>query len=159
GRAGENQALSARADERRRGAAHDERQPPPETLDDTGAMPVTPSAVPSILRGSVGAPGRRQGQARLVRNPADFPRVAVGDILVAVYTDPGWTPVLERAAGLVLEAGGLLSHGAIVARELGIPALVDVADATRFLHDGDTIEIDTGAGVVTVLVRAASIST
>jgi len=159
GRAGENQALSARADERRRAAAHDERQPPPETLDDTGAMPVTPSAVPSILRGSVGAPGRRQGRARLVRNPADFPRVAVGDILVAVYTDPGWTPVLERAAGLVLEAGGLLSHGAIVARELGIPALVDVADATRFLHDGDTIEIDTGAGVVTVLVRAASIST
>jgi pyruvate,water dikinase len=147
--------LGVRAGERRRAAADDARHPPPETLDDGQPARRDPLAVASVLRGSVGAPGRRRGIARLVGNPADFPRVDAGDILVAVYTDPGWTPVLERAAGLVLEAGGLLSHGAIVARELGIPALVDVADATRLLHDGDTIEIDTSVGVVTVLAPAA----
>jgi len=71
-------------------------------------------------------------------------------VLVAAYTDPGWTSVLERAAGLVLEAGGVLSHGAIVARELGIPALVGVRDATRVIRDGDTIALDTERGAVTI---------
>ena len=95
-----------------------------------------------MLVGECGAPGRAVGPARIVRGPDDFVRVAPGDVLIAVYTDPGWTTVLERAAGLVLEAGGVLSHGAIVARELGIPALVAVADATRVLRDGDQVEID-----------------
>jgi pyruvate,water dikinase len=81
-----------------------------------------------------------------VAGPDDFERVRPGDVLIAVYTDPGWTTVLERAAGLVLEAGGVLSHGAIVARELGIPALVGVAEATRALRDGDEVEVDAVAG-------------
>jgi pyruvate,water dikinase len=75
-------------------------------------------------------------------------------VLVAVYTDPGWTSVLERAAGLVLEAGGVLSHGAIVARELGIPALVGVAGATRVIRDGDAIVVDADARVVRMQTRA-----
>jgi pyruvate,water dikinase len=151
-------SMRERADERRRAAAGDERHPPPETLDDTTPTPAAPPTASRILTGSIGAPGRRQGRVRLVRDVTDFARVVPGDILVAVYTDPGWTPVLERAAGLVLEAGGLLSHGAIVARELGIPALVDVANATRLLHDGDTIEIDASAGIVTILARASAVS-
>jgi pyruvate,water dikinase len=62
-------------------------------------------------------------------------------------------PVLELAGGLVLEAGGQLSHGAIVARELGIPALVNVADATRVIRTGDTLQLDATAGHVTIVGR------
>jgi pyruvate,water dikinase len=102
------------------------------------------------LTGECGAPGRCRGRARVVRGPADFERVRAGDVLIAVYTDPGWTPVLERAAGVVLEAGGVLSHGAIVARELGIPALVGVADATRSIRDGDDVDLDATTGRMTI---------
>ena len=151
--AGDATAVVAVA-ERRAAFARDAAAPPLETLADT--MPTTPPGVAntgSTLHGESGAPGRCRGRARLVRDPTDFDRVDAGDVLVAVYTDPGWTPILERAAGLVLEAGGLLSHGAIVARELGIPALVGVADATRIIRDGDTIEIDAAAGGVTIVDR------
>ncbi|MCC6848121.1 MAG: hypothetical protein IT294_06425 [Deltaproteobacteria bacterium] len=140
--------LAERIATRRAGAARDAAAPPPETLD-VEAPPARAIADDDrVLVGEVGAPGRCVGPARVVRDPRDFERVAVGDVLVAVYTDPGWTSVLERAAGLVLEAGGVLSHGAIVARELGIPALVGVADATRRLRDGERLVLDAGAGTV-----------
>jgi pyruvate,water dikinase len=87
----------------------------------------------------------------VVRDTADFAAFAPGDIMVAGYTDPGWTPVLELACGLVLDAGGQLSHGAIVARELGIPALVNVEDATRTIRDGDELELDATAGLLRIL--------
>ena len=110
-----------------------------------------PGPPPNILTGEAGAPGRCEGRARLVRDPGDFERVGVGDVLVAVYTDPGWTSVLERAAGLVLETGGILSHGAIVARELGIPAVADVASATALLATGDRLAVDGTTGEIAVL--------
>jgi phosphohistidine swiveling domain-containing protein len=141
--------LGDRIRARREAAARDAVSPPPETLDDD---PARASSVPTdmrVLAGELGAPGRCTGRARVVRDPRDFARVETGDVLVAVYTDPGWTSVLERAAGLVLEAGGVLSHGAIVARELGIPALVGVTDATRVIRDGDALVLDAGAGTVT----------
>ncbi len=140
--------LADRIAARRSAAARDAEAPPPETLDvDAPAARAARDA--RVLAGEVGAPGRCTGAARVVHDPDDFERVATGDVLVAVYTDPGWTSVLERAAGLVLEAGGVLSHGAIVARELGIPALVGVADATRVIRDGETVVLDTPAGTVT----------
>ena len=142
------------------GVARDRRRdagavasPPPETLGNGPPSP-PPREPTSVLTGEVGAPGRCRGRARLVRGPADFERVGDGEVLVAVYTDPGWTPILERAAGLVLEAGGLLSHGAIVARELAIPALVGVADALATIRDGDTVEVDGVGGAVTIVARA-----
>jgi pyruvate,water dikinase len=136
---------------RRAAAAIDVRQPPPETLRDGDSVaPPSPVAGGDVLRGETGAPGRCEGPARLVLTPADFARVEPGDVLVALYTDPGWTPVLERAAGLVLETGGILSHGAIVARELGIPAVVGVANATRAIRDGVRIVVDAAAGRVTL---------
>jgi phosphohistidine swiveling domain-containing protein len=149
--------LAERIAARRAAGACDTREPPPETLD---APPFGTAAlaagggdvVDNVFVGEVGAPGRCSGPARIVRGPADFERVAAGDVLVAVYTDPGWTSVLERAAGLVLEEGGVLSHGAIVARELGIPALVGVTGATRVLRDGEQVELDASAGKV--IVRA-----
>lgn len=139
--------LAARIVARREAAARNALSPPPETLD--GEPPPAPAPDARILSGEVGAPGCCSGPARIVRDPRDFARIAAGDVLVAVYTDPGWTSILERAAGLVLEAGGILSHGAIVARELGIPALVGVADATRRLRDGERLVLDGSAGTVT----------
>ena len=137
--------LRARARERRAALERDSATPQPVVL---GASPET--ARPA-LSGECAAPGRCRGRARVVHGPVDFARFTPGDVLVAAYTDPAWTPILELAAGLVLDAGGQLSHGAIVARELGIPALVNVAGATRTLRDGDVVEVDTAAGVVRVV--------
>ena len=76
-----------------------------------------------------------------------------GEILVTRATDPGWTPVFSVIGGAVLEIGGLLSHGAIVAREYGLPAVVNVPAATRRIVDGDTVTVDGTTGQVRV-VRA-----
>jgi pyruvate,water dikinase len=145
---------ATRIAERRAALARDTASPPPVVLGgtpdlDTGVLPGAAPAL--VLTGECAAPGRCRGRARLVHGPADFGTFAHGDVMVAAYTDPGWTPVLEFACGLVLDAGGQLSHGAIVARELGIPALVNVEGATRTIHDGDELDVDATAGVVRIL--------
>ena len=71
-----------------------------------------------------------------------------GSILLAPSTDPAWTPLFLRAAALVMEAGGYLSHGAIVAREFGIPAVVNVQGILREVRSGDVLEVDAGGGTV-----------
>jgi pyruvate,water dikinase len=71
-----------------------------------------------------------------------------GEILVAPSTDPGWTPLFMTAGALVMEMGGVISHGAVVAREYGIPAVVGVPDATTVLRDGQSITVDGAAGPV-----------
>lgn len=76
-----------------------------------------------------------------------------GEILVAPFTDPGWTPLFIHAKGLVLEVGGLLTHGAIVAREYGIPAVVGVERATSKIRTGDRIQVDGSRGIVTIVSR------
>lgn len=74
-----------------------------------------------------------------------------GDILVAPYTDPAWTPLFPLAAGLVTEVGGLMTHGAVVAREYGIPAVVGVDNATGIVQDGQRIRVDGTQGFVVLL--------
>lgn len=74
--------------------------------------------------------------------------LAPGDILVAERTDPGWVMLFAAASGLVIERGSLLSHAAIVAREMGIPAVVGLRGACRWLRDGDWIEVDGSTGIV-----------
>jgi rifampicin phosphotransferase len=74
-----------------------------------------------------------------------------GDILVTPYTDPAWTPLFPLAAGLVTEVGGLMTHGAVVAREYGIPAVVGVDNATSKIKDGQIIRIDGTQGIVTII--------
>jgi phosphoenolpyruvate synthase/pyruvate phosphate dikinase len=83
-----------------------------------------PGAV--ALRGIVASPGRAMGQARVIRHPASSSQLQPGEILVAPSTDPGWTPLFLRAATVVMKVGGYQSHGAIVAREYGIPAVVNI---------------------------------
>ena len=104
----------------------------------------------TVLRGLPSSPGRVAGIARVVRTPQDGTRLQAGDILVAPSTDPGWTPLFLLAAGLVMETGGYLSHGAIVAREYGIPAVLNVPLATQYIADGSRIVLDGGAGVVQI---------
>ena len=85
--------------------------------------------------------GEASGPARVLASPRDAGDLGRGYILVCPSTDPSWTPLFGNAAGLVLERGGMLSHGAVVARELGLPAVV-LPDATRLFHDGEEIHVD-----------------
>ncbi|PTN43329.1 pyruvate, water dikinase [Achromobacter xylosoxidans] len=80
-----------------------------------------------------------------------------GGILVAASTDPAWTPLFLRAGALVMEAGGYLSHGAIVAREFGIPAIVNVQGIMRQVVTGDVLEVDASRGTVRRLAAASSL--
>lgn len=101
------------------------------------------------LRGSPASPGTVTGKARVILSPRGA-HLEPGEILVAPSTDPGWTPLFLTAGGLVMEMGGMMSHGAVVAREYGIPAVVGVPGATERIKTGDEITIDGSAGVVSV---------
>ncbi|HKF48277.1 MAG TPA: PEP/pyruvate-binding domain-containing protein [Terracidiphilus sp.] len=92
------------------------------------------------------SPGRAAGIARILRDPAASGSLQFGDVLVAPCTDPGWTPLLQRAAAIVVETGGFLSHGSIVAREFGIPAVANVPGILAVLRDGERIEVDGSTG-------------
>jgi pyruvate,water dikinase len=113
------------------------------------AAPATqpPPAAGTALRGSPASAGQATGRARVVLDPLGA-RLEPGDILVAPSTDPGWTPLFLTAGGLVMEMGGAMSHGAVVAREYGIPAVVGLAGATERIPDGATIVVDGTAGTV-----------
>jgi len=88
-----------------------------------------------------------RGRARVVHDPRTVV-LAPGDILVAERTDPGWVLLFPAASAVLVERGSLLSHAAIVARELGLPAVVGVPGLTTWLADGEPIELDGAAGVV-----------
>ncbi|HNM81820.1 MAG TPA: PEP-utilizing enzyme, partial [Rhodocyclaceae bacterium] len=75
-------------------------------------------------------------------HPAEGVALLPGEILVAASTDPGWTPLFLKAAGLVVETGGYMSHGAIVAREFALPAVVNLPGILEALQDGDAVEVD-----------------
>jgi pyruvate,water dikinase len=125
----------------------------PEVIREGEDLPIVSSArrrAGVVLCGEVASPGCVAGPARIIREPIDLSGFRRGDILVARCTDPSWAPILPIAAGLVLEVGGLLSHGAIVAREYGIPALIRVEGAVDSLQDGDRIELDTASKCVRV---------
>ena len=107
----------------------------------------TPEPAP-FLAGIAGSGGRATGTARIVRHPGQAAGLKPGDVLVTHATDPGWTVVFPLVAAVVLETGGQLSHGAIVAREYGLPAVLSVRDATRTIRDGQTITVDGTAGTV-----------
>jgi pyruvate,water dikinase len=94
--------------------------------------------------------GRATGRARIARDPTQALSLAEGDILVAPSTDPAWTPLFLKAGGLVMETGGVLSHGAIVAREFGIPAVANLSGVLDRLSDGDLITVDGTRGEVLI---------
>jgi phosphohistidine swiveling domain-containing protein len=104
-------------------------------------------AATGVLSGTPASAGTVTGRARVILDPQGA-HLEPGEILVAPSTDPGWTPLFLTAGGLVMEMGGPNSHGAVVAREYGIPAVVGVPDATSRITTGHSITVDGAAGTV-----------
>jgi phosphohistidine swiveling domain-containing protein len=102
------------------------------------------------LKGVPASPGRVTAPARVVNAPQDFAQMKAGEVLVAAITTPAWTPLFARAAAVVTDVGGPLSHGSIVAREYGIPAVLGTGAATKRIHNGQVITVDGSAGIVTL---------
>ena len=113
----------------------------PEALQEAAAEPA------GVLTGTPASAGTVTAAARVILEPQGA-RLEPGEILVAPSTDPGWTPLFLTAGGLVMEMGGPNSHGAVVAREYGIPAVVGVPDATSRIVTGQNITVDGAAGTV-----------
>ncbi|NIP28612.1 MAG: hypothetical protein GWN67_28135 [Phycisphaerae bacterium] len=103
------------------------------------------------LTGLPVSPGVATGKARVILRADSDQQVLAGEILVAPFTDPGWTPYFVTAAAIVMDQGGILSHGSIVAREYGIPAVVNVGFATQIIKTGQTIEVDGNQGTIKIL--------
>lgn len=143
---------------RRREFAANMRTDAPLIVRSDGRPVMKPAVAGEVLSGAAASPGTARGPARILFDPADGALLHKGDILVAKFTDPGWTPLFLTAGGLVMEIGGIISHGAVVAREYGIPAVVGVKHATRILRDGEMIEVNGGTGEVRRLhtVRAGA---
>jgi pyruvate,water dikinase len=107
-----------------------------------------------VLNGIAVSPGVVAGPARVILRTDDHQHVEAGEILVAPFTDPAWTPYFLPAAGVVMDMGGVLSHGAIIAREYGLPAVVNVGAASKIIKTGQRIRVDGDRGTVTILDRA-----
>ncbi len=105
---------------------------------------------PDALVGLPASAGTVEGQARVVLDLADAD-LDPGDILVTAYTDPSWTPAFVAASGLVTEVGGLMTHGSVIAREYGLPAVVGVDNATRRIRDGQRIRLHATEGYIEIL--------
>jgi pyruvate,water dikinase len=109
--------------------------------------------LPDSMEGFVGIPASQgviTGQVRILNAIEDIPKVKAGEILVVSRTDPGWTPVFSKIGGLVTESGGVLSHGAVVSREFGIPAVTNVRNACREFQTGQRVTVDGNKGIVVV---------
>ncbi|HET7772165.1 MAG TPA: PEP/pyruvate-binding domain-containing protein, partial [Chloroflexota bacterium] len=152
--AGTDQRPLARA--RREGMALEaQRRQIPRLILSDGTVPVGPAGPRAAatdgkaLEGTGASAGTVTGVARVIMDPHGA-RLEPGEILVAPSTDPGWTPLFLTAGGLVMEMGGPMSHGAIVAREYGIPAVVGVPGATEGIRSGQTITVDGASGTVSL---------
>ena len=120
-----------------------------DDLDAVGRPAPVPEGA-TLLEGIALSAGTAEGPALVLTEPTAAPP---GEryVLVCPSTDPAWVPLFAGAAGLVMETGGVLSHGAIVAREFGLPAVAGLPDATRRLRTGQRVRVDGGRGTVAVL--------
>jgi pyruvate,water dikinase len=103
-----------------------------------------------VITGSPVSPGVVEGRVHVVLDPRGT-QLVPGEILVCPGTDPAWTPLFLAAGGLVMEVGGLMTHGSVVAREYGIPAVVGVDRATHRLKTGQRIQVDGSSGQIVIL--------
>ncbi|MEY2414984.1 MAG: rifampicin phosphotransferase, partial [Ilumatobacteraceae bacterium] len=104
----------------------------------------------TALVGVAVSAGTIEGRARVILDIAEA-ELEPGDILVTAYTDPSWSPLFVAIDGLVTEVGGLMTHGAVIAREYGLPAVVGVENATRLIRDGQRIRVNGTDGYVEIL--------
>jgi pyruvate,water dikinase len=114
-------------------------------------LPVAVDHGTNVFHGLGVSAGIATGRARVILRSDAHERIQPGEILVAPFIDPGWTPYFVAAAGIVMDMGGMLSHGSIVAREYGIPAVVNVGPATQIIRTGQWLEVDADRGVVRVI--------
>ncbi len=139
--------------------ARDRARKPPIVITSDGETPTLAidraDLPPGALPGTAASAGVVEGIARVVTDP-DREVLHAGEILVAPFTDPGWTPLFVHAAGVVTEVGGMMTHGAVVAREYGIPAVVSVTSALSRIKSGQRIRVDGTRGFVEILEEAAS---
>jgi pyruvate,water dikinase len=105
---------------------------------------------PGALVGLAVSAGTVEGRARVILDVADAD-IEPDDILVTAYTDPSWTPLFVAIKGIVTEVGGFMTHGAVIAREYGLPAVVGVERATQLIHDGQRIRVNGSEGYVEIL--------
>lgn len=145
--------------ERRRQWDMDRRVTPPPALDqgaDGRYWPVVAVKAESAaggvaLRGFAAGPGTYTGRARIIRTPDEGARLQPGEVLVAPAASPGWTPLFLTAGALITEIGGALSHAAIIAREYGLPAVLNVTDALNRIHTGQLVHVDGTGGIVNLI--------
>jgi len=116
-----------------------------------GGHQVTTVKPGDVLAGAAASAGVTRGRSRVVTDTAQIAAFEPGEILIAPQTDPSWTPLFMVAAGVVVDVGALISHAMIVSRELGIPCVAGVAEATKRIPDGTLLEVDGSSGKVTVL--------
>ena len=102
-----------------------------------------------MIKGLGTSHGKVTGRARVLHDVSEISRVQRGDVLVTNHTDPAWTPVFMVISGIVLETGGMLAHGSLLAREYGFPA-VQIANVTRIIKEGDLITVDGDTGRVII---------
>jgi phosphohistidine swiveling domain-containing protein len=153
--------LTDRIRERRAVWHAEKRATPPHQLPPKGRvmgiktdafMPVSAEEQTShVLKGVAASPGQVTATARVLLGPEDFYQMKPGDILVAEITTPAWTPLFAMAAGVVTDVGGPLSHGSIVAREYGIPAVLGTGVATQRIHSEQVVTVNGSAGEVTLV--------
>ena len=116
-----------------------------------GQVQVAPVKVGDVLQGTACSAGTYTGKARIVLDPFDPSGLDAGDILITLNTDPSWTPLFLAAGAVVVNLGAIGSHASIVSRELGIPCVSSVTDATLRIPDGATITVDGAAGTITIV--------
>jgi rifampicin phosphotransferase len=148
--AGARELASERARQREAWLAE---EAPPDVITEEPDGRVRAAEAPSghegeIWRGIGAAPGRARGAARIIHHPSQAHTFRAGEVLVAPSTDPGWTPLFLRASAIVMASGGYLSHGAIVAREYGIPAVVNLPGILSAIREGDLLLVDGDSGRV-----------
>lgn len=129
--------------------------PVPDTIRDWASMTEhirisTQADKPGQLTGMPISAGFVSGPVRMIRSVMDWSKVAPGDILVVPVIDPGLAPLFGIAGGLIAEMGGTLSHGAIIAREYGLPTITNVAGAMTQLADGLQVKLDAGSGTIRI---------
>jgi len=138
-------------------------QPPGEL--GRGILHGVPIPVPAVtsssclLKGNGCSAGSASGRARVVTTLAECNGLQAGEVLVTRFIDPSWTPVMGLVSGLIAEVGGLLSHGAVIAREYGLPAVLDVRAATEIIKTGQIVEVDGTLGTITILSTESPKST
>ena len=125
--------------------------PPLSTWSRKGASSAVPVVAGEVLTGMPGAPGSYTGKARVILDPADPFALEPGEVLIAPFTDPAWTPLFVPAGAVVVNVGAVVSHAIIVSRELGMPCVVSVTDATDRIPDGAVITVDGASGTVTIV--------